>query len=300
MSLGGLTYAAITPARDEASSLLRLADALDAQTATPVRWIVVDNGSTDGTADVLRSLRRRHSWVRSLQVPAQAPLAPGAPVVRAFHAGLAALDVGVDVVVKLDADVTFDPAYFESLLSAFADDPTLGIASGSCWEEHNGSWREMHVTGDHVRGATRAYRRACLDDVLPLAERMGWDGIDELQANVRGWQTRTVRGLRFYHHRSVGERDGAWHRRWVAQGRGAYYLGYRPTYLLLRTMHRARREPAAVAMLWGYTAGLLGREPRFHDTRARNLLRESQRLRNLRARAREASGRPASVSEPSA
>lgn len=286
-----LTYALVTPARDEAANLRGLGASVLFQTVLPLEWIVVDNGSTDETADVVARLAAGRPWVRFLEVPGDEAARPGAPVVRAFHSGLAALSSVPDVVVKLDADVSFDPDYFERLLTAFAADPRLGIAGGRCDELENGAWRERRVTAGHVRGAVRAYRWECLQDVLPLEEGMGWDGIDGLKANARGWTTEVVPGLAFRHHRAVGERDGARRARWVAQGRGSWAMGYRPGYLAIRTIFRARRDPAALAMLWGYAAAAARRQPRVADPAARAKLRRHQSLRSLPLRAREALGR---------
>jgi biofilm PGA synthesis N-glycosyltransferase PgaC len=286
-----LGYALVTPARDEADNLRRLGKALLAQTVQPLEWIVVDNGSADNTAGVVAELGAGQQWIRLVHSSGEAVARPGAPVVRAFHAGLAQLSSEPDVVVKLDADVSFEPDYFERLLAAFEADPQLGIAGGSCDELEDGVWRAQPVTAGHVRGAVRAYRRACLEDVLPLEEGMGWDGIDGLKANARGWKTEVVPGLSFRHHRSVGERDGARGARWLAQGRGMWMMGYRPGYLLIRTAFRARRDPAALAMLWGYATSALSREPRLTDHAARAELHRRQSLRSLPLRAREALGR---------
>jgi biofilm PGA synthesis N-glycosyltransferase PgaC len=286
-----LSYAIVTPARDEADNLRRLAECVRSQTRLPTVWVVVDSGSRDDTPAVVEALAREYPWIRLGRTPGVRRAAPGAPVVRAFHSGLSELDPLPDVVVKLDADVSLDHDFFERLLAEFALDPQLGIAGGGCRELVDGEWRQTRVTGEHVRGACRAYRRACLEAVLPLVESMGWDGVDELQARARGWTTRIVPNLDFRHHRRVGERDGAWHRRWRAQGAGAYAMGYRPLYLVLRTLHRARRNPAAVAMIGGYVAAAMRHAPRMQDAEARTLLRNEQRLRNLPARAREALGR---------
>ena len=151
------------------------------------------------------------------------------------------------------------------------------------------------VTRGHVRGAARAYRRECLDQVLPLEERVGWDGIDELKAAVLGWTTRTLPGLSFYHHRRLGARDGAPGARWRAQGQASYYMGYRFLYLALRSLHHARRDPSAVAMISSYLSAALRREPRYGDPAVRAYLRRRQSLRFLGVRALEALGRTSST-----
>lgn len=285
-----LTYAIVTPARNEAENLPRLAESLSSQTILPQRWVIVDNGSTDETVAYARALAKEASWIEIVDVPGETTASPGAPVVRAFHAGLARIDAG-DVVVKLDADVSFVPDYFERHLRAFEVDDRLGIAGGACLELQKGRWQPVYVTGDHVRGASRAYRRECLDAVTPLPERVGWDGIDELKAAVLGWKTSVIPGLEFLHHRKLGARDGGSTRRWVQQGHGAHYMGYRPSYLLIRTLHHARRDPAALAMLAGYVSSAVRGEDRYGDASVRDYLKTQQRLRMLGARAREASGR---------
>lgn len=286
-----LSYVAITPARDEAENIGRLARALVAQTHQPAEWVVVDGGSTDGTAALLAKLHAAHPWIRRVEVRRESAAARGAPIVRAFVAGLRAVDGEPDVVVKLDADVSMEPDYFECLLSAFAADARLGMASGSAWEEREGVWQQRHMTRSSVWGACRAYRAACLADVMPLEERMGWDSIDEFRANVRGWRTRTLLDLPFRHHRVEGERDGSRRRAWATQGRVAHYLRYRPTYLVARALYRGAREPAAIAMIAGYAAAAARREDRCRDDDAVHYLRRQQALRQLPARVGEALGR---------
>jgi hypothetical protein len=221
----------------------------------------------------------------------------GATVVRAFHAGLRALDELPEVVVKLDADVTFEPDYFARLLAAFADDPRLGIASGSAYEQDaRGEWQQQFHTTTNVWGATRAYRRECLVDVLPLEEHMGWDGIDRLKAHVRGWGTKTLRDLPFYHHRREGSRDGARVRAWWARGDGFHYMGYRPSYVVLGALHHAVRQPVALATIAGYAAAGLRQKPTCADPDVRSTLRREQRLSTILARRREVLGKLASFS----
>jgi biofilm PGA synthesis N-glycosyltransferase PgaC len=291
-----LTYAAITPARDEAENLARLARSLAEQSLTPAAWIVVDDGSTDGSATVVRDFALEHDWAHLITSPAAAK--PGSLQlgrregrdVVAFNAGLVALPVRPDIVLKLDADVSLDPDFFERLLREFDVDALLGIAGGICLEQEGGSWRARHVTGDHVRGATRAYRWSCLEEVSPLVERLGWDSIDEAKASVRGWRVRSVEGLEFYHHRPVGIRDGAWSS-WESQGATARFLGYRLSYLVARALFRARRDPRALGMLVGWVRAAARREPVYADHEVVDHLRTQQKISSLPVRALEALGR---------
>jgi biofilm PGA synthesis N-glycosyltransferase PgaC len=287
-----VSYALITPAKNEEANLPRLAESIAAQTVLPEVWLIVDDGSTDGSPAIARDLAERFPWVSVLELDRDPSTVRGGPIVRAFQAGLRTLDPMPDVVVKLDADLSFDPDYFERLLAAFAADPELGIASGSAYEWEDGSWRQRHQTGESVWGAARAYRRECLDDVLPLPERIGWDGVDAMKAIVNGWRARTLLDLRFRHHRVEGARDGRW-RAWNALGLCAHYMNYRPSYQVVRTLHHLRRDPAAIGLLTGYVGGVLRRSERFDDPAVRRFLREKQRLRRLFDRRDEALGRSA-------
>lgn len=285
-----LRYGVVTAARDEASNLPRLAACLAAQTLLPSVWVIVENGSEDETPALVEGLVDRYPWIVAERVPGDGSGDRGPSIVRAFTAGLARLPASLDIVANVDADIAVETDYFDRLVSAFEADSSLGIASGSAWEERRGAWSQQHVTRGSVWGASRAYRRACLEDVTPLEERVGWDGIDELRANARGWRTRTLTDLPFRHYRPEGKRDGAV-RRWQEQGRLAYFMGYRPSYLVMRTLFRATRNPAALAMLPSYLIEGATRTPRLPDPAARDYLRRQQGLRALPVRMQEALGR---------
>jgi glycosyltransferase involved in cell wall biosynthesis len=290
-------YALITPARNELENLRRLVPCVLAQTVAPAAWLIVDDGSTDGTASLASELAERHAWIRLLHAPAhEGTLRDGRREGRdvvAFTAGLDALGRLPEFVVKLDADVSFAPDYFERLLGEFATDPQLGIAGGTCLERDGDGWRAWYVTDGHVRGATRIWRRECLADILPLEVRLGWDGVDELKAATLGWRTRSFREPVFYHHRALAAREGAARRSgWETIGATAHYLGSRPSYVFFRALHHARHEPAALAMVSGYLRSAFRRESRCADAAVRDYLRTRQRLRHLPVRAREVLGGP--------
>jgi len=285
-----LTYAIITAARNEASNLPRLAKSLHDQAVRPSRWLIVENGSVDETAAVGEGIAAEHDWVSVVVLSEPGRGERGAPIVRSFEAGLAHLDGKPDIVVNVDADVTMEPDYFKRLLAEFERNPRLGIASGSAWELDGETWRQRFVTGGTVWGATRAYRWQCLQDVSPLERRHGWDGIDQLKARARDWQTCTFTDVPFRHHRKEGQRDGSTWAHWLANGDTAHFMGYSPWYLLVRTAHQMRRDPSALALLGGYLFAAARRSPRLKDSAARAMLRRDQSLRNIFRRRREALG----------
>jgi glycosyltransferase involved in cell wall biosynthesis len=285
-----LGYAVLTPARDEVDNLPRLAAALVAQTVQPLRWLVVDNGSTDGTRELLQALGIALDWLRVVDTTGERAPRREAAIARALVAGLDALDVRPDLLVKVDADIDFDADYFERLIERFEDDPSLAIASGSALELIDGEWQQRFGTGSTVWGATRTWRLDVLERLLPLDERVGWDGVDVLRANLLGLRTTTFLDLHFRHHRREGERDGTV-AAFLAEGRLAHYLRYRPAYLFSRALFQGLRRPAGFAIAAGYLQAWASREHRLDDPEVTAHLRSQQKLRHLRARLREARGR---------
>ena len=286
-----LSYSLITPVLDELENLTRLAASIECQTLKPQRWMIVDTGSTDDTLELAKRLAERMPFVKTLSTGGPMRPVRGGPIVRGFITGVEALDVVPDIVVKLDADLSFEPDYFEQLVAAFAEDPRLGLASGVCTELRDGEWRPLFGTRHHVWGACRSYRWDCLQQVLPLEERMGWDEIDSIKAQIRGWSARTIPDTSFRHHRMEGIRDGSQRKRWHEEGKTAHYMGYRFSYLVVRALWRARHQPVALALISGYVTAALGQEPRSPDEGVLAHMRSEQRARRLPLRLRESLGR---------
>jgi glycosyltransferase involved in cell wall biosynthesis len=285
-----LTYAVITPARDERANLSRLAASMTGQTHLPTWWVIVDDGSEDGTPELGRELAVEHPWiiVRTPEPETDGQLSEGRREGRdllAFRRGAAALPGPVDVIVKVDADTSFDPEYFATLIGRFEEQPDLGIAGGSCYEQEDGEWVRKKVAGTHPRGASRAYRRVCFEESNKLEPKMGWDGLDEVQASLLGYRTAIFTDFGFRHHRATGGRERDRLRASSVLGHASWYMGYRPSYLVLRALYRVRREgPLALAMIWGYAAAAAQRTPRCPEDGVVDHLREQQRLRMLLTR----------------
>ena len=237
--------------------------------------------------EVADDLARRHDWILVVETGEDAAnIAMGRRRGRdllAFRRGLSSLPTPVDVFVKVDADTSFEPDYFARLLDRFAEQPDLGIAGGACYEVIDGEWQRIKVSGSHPRGASRAYRWALLDDVFALEPEMGWDGVDEVMAELRGYRTAGFTDFGFRHHRKVGEREGRL-RAGAALGRQAWYMGYRPSYLLLRALYRARENFASLAMVWGYAWAAASGAPQCPNPTVTRRVRDGQRLRDVMRR----------------
>jgi poly-beta-1,6-N-acetyl-D-glucosamine synthase len=282
-------YATVTPARNERENLTRLAGAMLGQDLRPRWWVIVDDGSEDGTRELAGELAATHDWIVCVTPePASAnAIAQGRREGRdllAFRAGAAALPGPVEVIVKVDADTSFAADYFAELIGRFDEDATLGIASGSCWELEGEEWVRRKVMPSHPRGATRAYRWPCFEASLALEPKMGWDGLDEVRAHLMGYRTVCFTDIGFRHHRPMGGRERGRLRAASVLGRASWYMGYRPSYVLARTAYHTLRDPASIAMVWGYTSAALRRSPRCPEHELVERLRRDQRLRTALAR----------------
>ncbi len=282
----------ITPARDEAAHLERTIRSVAAQSRPPDLWLIVDDGSTDATPQLLERLVREVPFLEVLRAPERGErpgedgLAVAAEAV-AFNAALAGVDPdGFTHVGKLDADVELPPEYFERLLDRFAAEPELGIAGGTLLERERGGWRATKVPADHVRGALKLYSRECLAAIGGVQERLGWDTIDETYARMRGFETRSLPDLYARHHRPVATRGGTLRGR-ARHGECAYILRYGAWWVTLRSLKVACSRPyglSGLAFLYGYTRAAAQRQPRVEDETYRRFVSHELRARVVPAK----------------
>lgn len=282
----GIKYIIITPVRDEVRYIDETIASVTRQTVLPLQWILVDDGSTDGTSEILDNHAAQTSWIKVIRRDDRGCRVAGGGVIEAFYAGYSALsDQNWDFIVKLDGDLSFPPDYFEQCFKIFETEQTLGIGGGTICQLENGQLRVDSV-GDplfHVRGATKIYRRACWEKISPLIKAPGWDTIDEVKANLHGWTTRTFTDLKLLQHKPTGGADGSW-RNWFKNGRANYITGYHPLFMLLKCVKRALHKPILIesmALLAGFCSGYLLRIPQVPDEEAIRYLRRQQIRRLL-------------------
>jgi glycosyltransferase involved in cell wall biosynthesis len=289
-----VSYAIVSPVKDEAGRLGATAESIALQTLRPARWVIVDDGSTDGTGDLARRLAGTHDWISAIDSGADGDRARGGRVVRAFDSGRAALQSEHDFVVKLDGDITLPSDYFERIAETFQADPRAGIVGGRVLVHDGRRWVPERVGRHTVHGAIKSYRSECLTDIGGLHPSMGWDGIDEYAAKARGWKVIPLDGLLVHHHRQRGSKQRWWQAR-IEEGRGAHYMGYRPSFVVVRAGYRMLVEKPPVlggaALFAGWLHAAVTRASIVDDPQAVAALRaeQGQRLRGRRAQPQTAS-----------
>jgi len=289
MSTALPAYAIVSPVKDEADTLEDTIRAIVEQTHRPVRWVIVDDGSTDGSVEIARRWAARHDWIRVVESGHAATRARGAPVVRAFKLGLRELEPpAVEFVSKLDGDVVVPGHYFAWVAATFARVADAGIVGGLVHVPSERGWIPDRVSRRAVHGCVKAYRCRCLEDIGGLPESMGWDGIDQYAARARGWESYVLTELTVLHYKPRGSKQRWWRARWE-EGRGAHFMGYRPEFLCVRAAYRMifERPPGigGLLLMAGYAWAALRGGPRVPDTAAVAALQAEQRAR-LRALAR--------------
>ena len=263
----------------------RTLDGVAAQTVHPALWVVVDDGSTDGTPAILEEYLRKLPFLRVVHRSDRGARRVGPGVIEAFYDGLATVHLDdYDYLCKLDMDLDLPPRYFEALMRRMEGEPRLGTCSGKPWFVHPGTGKLFpEVCGDEMSvGMTKFYRVDCFRDIGGFVRQVMWDGIDCHRARMLGWIAESVdlEELRFLHLRPQGaSQKGIWTGR-VRAGFGQYFMGTSPLYYLASAIYRLPRHPpllGSAAMLWGYFSSAWKRVPRYDDAEFRRFLRRYQR-----------------------
>ena len=195
----------VIPAYNEAESIATTLHSLLNQTYLPSQIIVVDDGSTDNTAEVVNHIASKYPIVQLIQRGEKGEHLPGAKVVQTFNYGLPYLKEDIEVICKFDADLIFPDNYLEILNLQYSKNPQLGMFGGFCYIEKNGLWVLENLTNkDHLRGAVKSYRKACFEAIGGLKMAMGWDTADELLARYHEWIVQTDETLHVKHLRPTG------------------------------------------------------------------------------------------------
>jgi glycosyltransferase involved in cell wall biosynthesis len=220
-----MDYYIVIPAHNEEAFISLTLQSLILQTHLPKKVVVVNDNSTDKTAEIVLAFAKNNPFISLVNKNSSAIHLPGSKVIQAFHKGFETLDDNYDVIVKLDADLILPNNYFETIMQHFQKDSSIGMAGGFAYIEKNGEWLLENLTDkDHIRGAFKAYRKQCFKQIGNLKPAMGWDTVDELLSKFYNWRVITDRSLIVKHLKPTGANYNKTAR--YKQGEAFYTLGY--------------------------------------------------------------------------
>jgi len=279
-------YFIVSAVRNEAEFLEQTLQSVISQTLLPIKWVIVDDGSTDGTGLLAKRFSERYSWIEVVARPDRGFRQAGVGVAEAFYDGFSrGRLLPWNYVVKLDGDVLLPRSYFEQLMAEFEKDPRLGICSGAIYKLENGilTLDSPNDPEFHVRGAAKMYRRTCWEAIGGIPRVTGFDCVDNLKARMLGWDTRCISSLKVIHLRPTGQANGPW-RNGLKDGLGANAIGYHPIFLVLKCLRRFVRRGTrinALGQLCGFVMGYFADMPRVQDRALIRYVRRQQLNRLL-------------------
>jgi glycosyltransferase involved in cell wall biosynthesis len=261
-------YILITPARNEEAFIKKTLDSVITQTVLPERWIIVDDGSTDDTAEIVESYAKRHPWIELVRRVQDRDRSFASKAHAVNNSLERANSLQFEIVGNLDADVSFAPDYMEFLMQRFSEDPKLGVAGTPFTQDGNYDSRRDSFEGEnYVAGPCQLFRRNCFQDIGGYVPNRagGLDWIAVMTARMKGWKVRSFSEKRFHHYRTLGTANKGPVRALFSYGEKDYYLGGSPVWQLFRVAYRMTKRPVVLgglALLSGYMWAALRRSNR--------------------------------------
>lgn len=292
-----LKYVVITPARNEAQFIELTLKSVTNQTVRPQKWVIVSDGSTDGTDEIVKKYMERHAWIELVRMPDRSER-HFAGKVHAFNQGCARVaGLNYDVIASLDADISFEADYFAMLLAKLSGDRELGLVGTPFQETSGQKYDYRFVSIEHVSGACQVFRRECFEQIGGYVAVKGGsiDHIAVISARMKGWKTRTFTEKVCLHHRAMGTAGRGVLKSRFKQGMKDYSIGNHPLWELFRTVRQMSMPPIVLGGLGvgtGYLWGLVSRAPRpvSRELIAFHRREEMQRLSRFFSRKRSVVG----------
>jgi poly-beta-1,6-N-acetyl-D-glucosamine synthase len=274
-----MKYIIITPARDEENNIEITIQSVISQTIKPIEWLIINDGSTDNTGQIIDRYAEQFEWIMPLHRQNRGFRKAGTGVVEAFYEAYNNVSHNEwDFIVKMDGDLKFNADYFEKCFNHFKENSKLGIGGGIIYNDFDGVLKLEKTPLFHVRGATKIYKKKCWKDIGGLIKAPGWDTVDEVKANMLGWETKSFEELKIVHLKPTGSADGSWQDA-VKGGTANYIAGYHPLFMLVRCIRRMVHKPyfiMPIGLFFGFVKGYIKKTPRVDDNKLIRYLRKEQ------------------------
>ncbi len=276
-----IKYIIISPVRNEENFVEETIKAVVQQTVLPQEWIIVNDGSTDKTEEIIRQYTNKFNWIKLISLKDRGYYYPGTGVVNVVKKGFEAITKNDwEFIVKLDSDITIDPDYFENIFKEFSNNPKLGIASGAIYLVDGPNIVQEKSQPDHPWGASKIYRRKCFEDIKGWKPIPGWDLADLLSAQMKNWETRCFNEYRILHYRGTGTRRTDFTSGRFLLGRFHFRYGYGPFYTLTKSIYHLGEKPlfiGGISIFTGYIYAAIRNEKRLFEKDMRRFLRNKQK-----------------------
>lgn len=237
----------VIPAHNEEKFINKTLESLTQQTLLPKKLVVIADNCTDNTLKIAQQYAGQFAYIEVISNLSSEQHEPGSKIIKAFNKGLEVLDNNYDVICKFDADLIFPRNYLETIANHFENNATIGLCGGFCYTLQNNTWTLENLTNkEHLRGALKAYRKACFEQIGGLQPSIGWDTVDELLAQYQGWIVKTDTELKVKHLRPTGNIYNASSKQ--LQGEAMYKMRYGITLTLISALKFAitRKQCALV------------------------------------------------------
>ncbi|RJS83203.1 glycosyltransferase family 2 protein [Methanophagales archaeon] len=273
-------YIIITACKNEADNLPKLIESIEKQTVKPVLWVIVDDGSTDRTPEIIKQIKEKYDWIQSIRLD-------GKKRKRGLHVSQVkkkGFDFAVEYCMKneisyeylcnIDADIILESTFFENLITEFEKDSRLGVASGGIYHFKGDRIVHTHVRESEPAGGNMVIRRKCFEECGGITPSYAYDSTFNTKAKLRKWKTKLFVDVIAIEVRDTSSTEGYW-KGYTYKGEAAYYLNFNPFYAIIKGIRYLFIKPyyIGIAYLYGYFNSLIKRTEQINDKEIKHYFR---------------------------
>lgn len=283
-------YIVVTPCKNEEKNLENLINSMVSQTVKPALWIIVDDGSTDNTPNIIQEALNKYQWIQSIQLT-HGKRDRGLHLANIIRAGF---DFGISYCAKeqihytylsnIDSDIVLEPYYFELILTEFESDPLLGTASGGLYHYEAGEIVPENINDSEPPGACIVIRRKCFEQCGGIFISYAWESVLNAKVKLKDWKTKIFNDIKVVEVRDTNSAEGYW-KGYIYKGECAHYLNFNPLHVLGKTIFYLFKKPHFIgfAYIYGYLYNYLSNKPQINDIDIKHYFRYI-RSREIRLR----------------